>query len=212
VLLLETRKGDREGRRLKEPLRLIFVCIGNRNRSPFAEFFFSDLISERDKILVDRIRVTSAGFIPKKMKNKMAELNINPPEPFFGRPIAESTRIALLSHDIIVPNEWRTSPLTPEIVDEADMIITVLPDQKKDLLELYPKIKTKIFTIREISRWDGYLVQEDYGFKDIPEDNTLWNYVEENPDYVSNILYEMERMLVRAYPHILEHLGLKIES
>ena len=105
-----------------------------------------------------------------------------------------------------------TSPLTPEIVDEADMIIAVLPDQKKDLLELYPKIKAKIFTIREISRWDGYLVQEDYGFKDIPEDNTLWNYVEENPDYVSNILHEMERMLVRAYPHILEHLGLKIES
>ncbi|MCX5805917.1 MAG: hypothetical protein NT010_07605 [Proteobacteria bacterium] len=143
------------------------------------------------------------------MKNKMVELNISLPEPLFGRPIAESTRAALLSHNIIVPDEWRTSGLTPEVVDEADMIIAVLPDQKKDIAELYPENEFKIFTIREVSRWDGYLVQEDYGFKDIPEDNTLWNYVEENPDYVSSILSEMERMLVRAYPHILEHLGLK---
>ncbi|MCX5813775.1 MAG: hypothetical protein NT178_14695 [Proteobacteria bacterium] len=195
---------------MKDLLHLVFVCIGNRNRSPFAEFFFSKLISERDKMLVDKIRVTSAGFIPRKMKNKMAELHINPPEPFFGRPIAESTLVALLSHGITVSDKWRTSALTPEILDEADMIIAVLPDQKKDLAELYPKIKAKVFTIREISKWDGYLVQEDYGFKDIPEDNTLWNYVEENPDYVSNILHEMEKMLVKAYPHILERLGLKI--
>jgi protein-tyrosine-phosphatase len=194
---------------LKELFHLVFVCIGNRNRSPFAEFFFPKLISEKDKSLINKIRVTSAGFITRKMKNKMVELNISLPEPLFGRPIAESTRAFLLSHNIIVPDEWRTSGLTPEVVDEADMIIAVLPDQKKDIAELYPENEFKLFTIREVSRWDGYLVQEDYGFKDIPEDNTLWNYVEENTDYVSSILSEMERMLVKAYPHILEHLGLK---
>jgi protein-tyrosine-phosphatase len=194
---------------VKEPLHLVFVCIGNRNRSPFAEFFFSKLISEKDKGFVNEIRVTSAGFVSQRTKEKMASMQIGAPEPFFGRPLARTTRVALAGQSISVPEEWRTRELTSDIVKKADLLITALPWQKRELMRLYPKAVAMIFTLREISQWDGYLLLEDYEFKGIPRDGTLWDYVEENPDYVSKILSEAEKMLIKAYPNILNQLGLK---
>jgi protein-tyrosine-phosphatase len=144
------------------------------------------------------------------MKDKMAALKIGAPDPFFGRPLARTTRDALASRGISAPEGWETRELTSDMVKEADLIITVLPDQKKDLVRLFPKAAGRIFTIREISEWDDYLLQEDYDFKEIPRDSTLWDYVEENPDYVSNILFEMEKMLIKAYPSIMAKLRLRV--
>lgn len=197
---------------MKPPLHLVFVCIGNRNRSSFAEFFFSKLISQKDNQFVDAIRVTSAGFLPQRMKDKMATLKIGMPDPFFGRPLAQTTRTCLLRLNITVSDGWRTRELTPELAEQADLIITALPGQKNDIMWLYPKVAERIFTMREISRWDDYLLQEDYDFKEIPRDSTLWDYVEENYEYVNNILFEMEKMLIKAYPNIMEKLGLRINE
>ncbi|MFZ7110209.1 MAG: hypothetical protein ACOWYE_00875 [Desulfatiglandales bacterium] len=194
---------------MKDPRHLVFVCVGNRNRSPFSEFFFSKLLSERDKSLVNAIHVTSAGFVPQIIKDKMAERHIGLPEPFFGRPLARTTRKALHLLGIIVPETWKTKALSSEMVEEADMLITSLPDQKKDLVMLYPTAADRIFTIREVSQWEGYLLQEDPDYKEIPSDNTFWNYVEEDAPYVERILSEVEKMLTKAYPNILKHLGLE---
>lgn len=194
---------------MKRPLHLVFVCIGNRNRSPFAEFFFSNLLCERDHKLIDRINISSAGFVPQRMKDKMAALKIGAPNPFFGRSLPQTTRASLLRHGIIVSEEWRSKELTKEMAEQADLIITVLPDQKEDIKRIYPNVASRIFTIREISQWEDYLLQEDYDFRKIPRDSTLWNYVEEDFDYVANILLEMEKMLIKAYPSIMAKLGLK---
>jgi len=194
---------------MKEPLYLVFVCIANRNRSPFAEFFFSKLIREKNKEFVNEIRVTSAGFVPQRMRERMAEIRIGVPEPFFGRALARTTRAALADKNTSVPEEWRTRELTSDMVKEADLIITALPEQKEELIRLYPIESPKIFTLREMSQWDGYLLLEDNEFKRIPRDSTLWDYVEENPGYVSEILAETERMLIKAYSNILDRLALK---
>lgn len=197
---------------MKHPLLLVFVCIGNRNRSPFAEFFFSKLIRERDSQLIEEIHVTSAGFLPQRMKDRMTTLKIAPPDPFFGRPLAHTTRKVLHDLGIHVAEEWRTRELTPELIEHADLLITALPGQKTDIIDRYPTCANKIFTIREISQWEGYLVQEDYDFKKIPRDDTLWDYVEENYEYVASILSEMEKMLLKAYPHIMAKLGVRIQG
>jgi len=140
----------------------------------------------------------------------MAALKIGAPDPFFGRPLAQTTRTALLRQGITVSDEWRTRELTPEMVEQADLIITALPGQKNDIIRLYPKVADRTFTMREISQWEDYLLQEDYDFKEIPRDSTLWDYVEENYEYVTNILLEMEKMLIKAYPNIMEKLRLPI--
>ena len=195
---------------MKGPRHLVFVCVGNRNRSPFSEFFFSKLISERNKSLVDAIRVTSAGFVPQMIKEKMAECHISLPKPFFCRPLARTTRKALRLQGITVPDGWRTKALSSEMVEEADMIITSLPDQKEDLVMLYPMEAAKIFTIREVSQWEDYLLQEDPDYKRIPWDNNFWDFVEENAPYVASMLSEVEKMLIAAYPNILNHLGFEV--
>jgi protein-tyrosine-phosphatase len=201
------KKDDKRGYKVKR--LLVFVCLGNRNRSPFAEFFFSKLISERNKELAPKIRLSSYGFIPQKIKEKIAAMHIGFPDPFFGRPLALSTRTVLLKEGIAVPDRWKTKPLTPEVVKEADMIITVLPEQKTDLIDLYPEALSKIFTIREISQWDGPLSwDDDLKHKRIPSDINFWDYVEENIDSVSIALSEMKKMLIMAYPDIVDKLGL----
>ena len=201
------KKDDKRGYKVKR--LLVFVCVGNRNRSPFAEFFFSKLISERNKELTPEIRLSSYGFIPQKIKEKIAATKIDFPDPFFGRPLALSTQTVLLREGIAVPERWKTKPLTPEVVKEVNMIITVLAEQKMDLIDLYPETVTKIFTIREISQWDGPLSwDKDLEYGRIPSDINFWDYVEENIDHVSTILSEMKKMLLMAYPHILDKLGL----
>jgi protein-tyrosine-phosphatase len=189
---------------------LVFVCLGNRNRSPFAEFFFSKVISERNKELAPKIRLSSYGFLPQKIKEKMAAMHIGFPDPFYGRPLALSTRTVLLKEGIAVPDRWKTKPLTQKVLEEADMIITVLPEQKTDLIDLYPEAASKVFTIREISRWDGHLSwEDDLKHKRIPSHINFWDYVEENIDHVSIALSEMKKMLIMAYPDIVDKLGLQ---
>jgi protein-tyrosine-phosphatase len=182
----------------------MFVCVGNRNRSPFSQFVFTKMIRERDKDLEGVVDVTSAGFVTQELKDIMARWHVPFPEPFFGRPIAETTRAALRERGIAVPPGWKTRELTPEMVDEADFIVTALPVQKAELSIAYPEAARKIAPVREVAAWDDYLLSEDpHG---LPHDNTFWDYVEENPGYVAKTMAEAEQMLIRAYPHILERL------
>ena len=191
----------------KRPLHLIFVCISNRVRSTFSEFLFTKMMIERNERLIDQIKVSSAGFIPKKLRDQLTEMHISSPKPFYNRPMAEATRTALLKKGFVVSEEWRSKELSPEMVKEADLIITALPEQKEELISLFPKAQANIFTIREMSKWDGYLFFED--FKIVPMDDTFWDYSEGNPDYVSKVISLTEETLIRAFPNILKQLGVR---
>ncbi len=191
----------------KRPPHIVFVCIRNRVRSPFAEFLFRKMMAERDETLLNRVKVSSAGFIPQKLKDQLAEVRVRFPDPFYNRPMAQGTRAALLKKGIVVCAEWRSKALSPEMIKEADLLITALPEQKEDLINLFPEAQAKILSTREISQWDEPLVFED--FTGLPLDDTYWEYVEENPDYVSKILLETEETLIRAFPNILKQLGLR---
>jgi hypothetical protein len=94
------------------------------------------------------------------------------------------------------------------MVKDADLIITARPDQKEALVILYPDSLARIFSIREISKWNEYLFSED--FRTVPADKNFWDYAEEDPDYVSKVLAETQKLLVRAFPYILEQLGLEV--
>jgi protein-tyrosine-phosphatase len=192
----------------KPTVHLLFVCVSNRVRSPFAEFFFQKMMSQRDSRLRKRVKVSSAGFISNKMKDFIVQSHTASPDPFYGRPMADTTHAALLSHDIVVPADWESKKLGPEMVKDADLIITARPDQKEDLVILYPDALHRIFSIREISKWNQYLFSED--FRTVPADKNFWDYAEEDPDYVSKVLDETQKLLVRAFPYILEQLGLEV--
>ncbi|MGB9628814.1 MAG: hypothetical protein ACPL6D_09140 [Thermodesulfobacteriota bacterium] len=191
----------------KRPFEVIFVCISNRVRSVFAEFLFKKMLAEKEQSLMNEVKVSSAGFIPQKMKDFFTEANILLPNPFYNRPMSEITWFALLEKGIEVSDQWRSKELTPEMVKESDLIVTALPHQKEGLIELFPEIGSRVFTLREISRWKDYLTLDDVG--GVPLDHTFWHHVEENPEYVSKVLWEVEKILVHAFPSILEKLGFK---
>jgi protein-tyrosine-phosphatase len=192
---------------IKTPPHVVFVCIANRVRSAFAEFLFAKMLAERDEILMNEVKVSSAGFIPQKLRDQLAKVRICFSEPFYNRPMAETTRAALLKKDIAVSADWRSKELSPEMVEDADLIITALPEQKEELVNLFPEARSKIFTTREISKWDEYLIFEHS--TRVPLDHTFWDYVEENPDYVSKVIMETEETLVRAFPNIFKQLGVR---
>jgi len=165
------------------------------------------MMGEKDARLNGRVKVSSAGFIPQKVRDRLARVPVKFPDPFYNRPMAEITRATLFKKGIVVPEEWRSKKLTSEMLEDADLAITALPEQKEELISLFPKAQAKIFTIREMARWDGYLFFEDFAIP--PMDDTFWDYVDGNPEYVSKVISLTEETLIRAYPNILESLGLR---
>jgi hypothetical protein len=91
------------------------------------------------------------------------------------------------------------------MVEEADLIITALPEQKEELINLYPKARVKIFTIRGMAKWDGYLFFEDLTI--LPTNDTFWDYVEGNTDYALRVISLTEETLIPAFPNILKQFG-----
>ncbi len=186
---------------------VLFVCIGNTVRSPFMEFLFAKMLSEKCDELGKRLKVLSAGFIVQKLKDQLAKAQISFPEPFYGRPMSREVRIALLEGGIDVPIEWRSKEVNPKMVEDADLIITVLTEIKEELTDLFSKARNKTFTLREISECDETLFFED--FNALPLNDNYWHFVEEDPEFVSQTLLAVEDNLVRAFPNIIQELGVK---
>jgi protein-tyrosine-phosphatase len=185
---------------------VVFVCVANRVRSPFAEFLLRDIMGKRG----EDITVSSAGYVPQILKDKLAGHNINIPEPFFNRPMSELARTALFEKGVSVPNGWRSKELSPEIIREADLIFTAMAMQKEALSSLYTEFRNKIFTISDLSEKNDYPFLEDFSV--IPLNDNFWHYCEEDPEYVSKTLKAWEEILTSAFPKIIKKLSLGSEE
>jgi protein-tyrosine-phosphatase len=179
---------------------LSFVCVGNRVRSTFAELFLTDMFRKQG---VD-ISVSSAGFLPRRLKDYLAENNIPSPEPFYNRPMSEVTRTALHEKGIHIPGGWRSKELSVEMIKKANLLITALGMQKDELSSLYKDERDKIFSIREMLKTEDYLFFED--FTKVPLNADFWQYCEEDPEYVTKVLRTWEQTLVKAIPGIIDRL------
>ena len=185
---------------------VVFVCVANRVRSPFGEFLLTDILNERG----EDITVSSGGYLPQILKDRLAEANINMPNPFFNRPMSELTRAALLEKGISVPKDWRSKELRFETIKEADLLITALSMQNKGLSVDYREFRNKIFTITDLSEEKDYTFLED--FSGLPLNENFWHYCEEDPEYVSRTLKAWEEILIRALPTITKKIRLGSEE
>lgn len=188
----------------------MFVCIRNRVRSAFSEIYFNHLLKQRDATLAERVKVSSAGFRHQDMNKLLANRIIPTPDPFYDQDLSWATRQALNQIGIAAPSQWRSKPLTPQMITTADLVITALPHQKDELIKMYPRDASKFVTIREISNWNQELASED--IIGLPLDENFWYECEENSAYARKTLAETEEMLLRAFPVILEKLGLDSQA
>jgi len=110
--------------------KILFVCTGNTCRSPMAEAFFKKSWPQKPK---EKIKVKSAGT------NAIA--NSKPSE--FATKVMREKGIDISSH--------RATPLTPEIVKEYDLILTMEERHRQRVINLFPFVREKVWLLSEFS-------------------------------------------------------------
>ncbi len=186
---------------------VLFVCVRNRVRSVFAQYYLEKLLREKNEILAENIKISSAGLFPRYFNVILDQANIPLPDPFFDRDMSDVVREFLRKKGIASPDGWRSKPLTPEQVSEADLVIVALSAQKEEISEQYPDACKKVFTFREMAAFDEPILFES--FSGLPMDDTFWEYCEEDPPYVTKVINEVEDLLTLGFPHILKQLGVE---
>jgi tRNA threonylcarbamoyl adenosine modification protein (Sua5/YciO/YrdC/YwlC family) len=108
---------------------VLFVCAGNTCRSPMAEGVFNHLVKQKN--LNTKMHAESAGLLGIQ-----------------GGFAAEFS-ILLCQEDGIDISAHRSRPLTKELAQEADLILTMTQAQKQEVLENYLSDKERVFTLKE---------------------------------------------------------------
>src|SRR3954463_243685 len=105
---------------------VLFVCTGNVCRSPMAEGIFRHAVQGRGNF-----RVMSAG---------LGAMEGQPPSLYGVQAVRE------LGIDI---SNQRSRMLTPQMVDEADIILGMTHSHLDTVMMLYPHAAEKVFLLRE---------------------------------------------------------------
>ena len=101
---------------MQDIVNLLFVCVRNRVRSPFAEFLFRKMLKESKNESDQRIKVSSAGFQPTELRELLIRENVSPPEPFYGVSMSEPTMEELKKRGVSPPKGWTSKELVPDDV------------------------------------------------------------------------------------------------
>ncbi|MCS7186985.1 MAG: low molecular weight protein arginine phosphatase, partial [Armatimonadota bacterium] len=107
-------------------MKILFVCTGNLCRSPMAEFLLRKLACQQG---IEEVEVKSAGLWAIQ-----------------GEPATEET-IAVLQELGIDAKSHRSKPLDWELIDWADLILTMEEWQKRQIIAKAPEAKSKVFTL-----------------------------------------------------------------
>ena len=186
---------------------VLFVCVRNRVRSVFAQYYLEKLLREKDETLAEKIKISSAGLYPRWLSDALDEAHIPTPDPFFNLDMSQVVREALAQKEIISPDGWRSRPITPAMIAAADLIIVALEAQKEEIIEQNPTACNKIFTFREMAEFEESILFESCS--GLPMDDTFWEYCEENPPYVTKVIEEVEELLTLGFPNILKQLDME---
>ncbi|NMB08920.1 MAG: low molecular weight protein arginine phosphatase [Tissierellia bacterium] len=116
-------------------MNILFVCTGNTCRSPMAQGILQDMAQKKG---LD-IKVKSAGIYALDGQSP------------------STNAIKVLKSDNIDINNHRASIVHRDLLEEADLILTMGNSHKEILISKFDFIKDKIYTLKEFS----YGVKED---------------------------------------------------
>ena len=183
------------------PRQVVFLCLRNRVRSVFAEFFIRDVLEKQSDGPNEKIVLSSAGFYPEEIRKMLREARVPDPVPFYGLDMPDFVRERMVSRGINVPDVWQSKPLTSKMVREADLVVAALPPQKIELSQRYPEHRGKFVTLPELTKYRESFSFES--FKGVALKGDVWGYCEGTPAYVNKLLDEIEGLLVEAFPRIV---------
>lgn len=125
--------------RLKQRKRLVlFICTGNTCRSPMASAYFRKLLTDSQ---IKNVEVRSAGV-----------MTIN------GL-LASAEAIQVTEGDEINLRRHRSTPLTPELIRKADLILAMSPFHRQTAIRMSEEAKNKTHLLKEYTGSDLKNVQ-----------------------------------------------------
>lgn len=107
--------------------RILFVCTGNTCRSPMAEGILRRLLKEHG---LDHIEVRSAGVAASN-----------------GSPVSRHAASVLKEQGIL--DNMSSSALSRELLEWADLILTMTTGHKQHAIGRFPEHIDKIYTLKE---------------------------------------------------------------
>lgn len=107
-------------------MRVLFVCTGNTCRSPMAEGIMRKLAAERGL----EVEVRSAGVAASP-----------------GVPMSRHAEAVL--RDKGIADRISSTPLHPELVEWADLILALTEGHKRHIRSSFPKAMDKVYTLKE---------------------------------------------------------------
>lgn len=138
------REGAVKASELKKIPRksVLFVCTGNSCRSIMAEGFLKKALQEKGRY---DIEVYSAGVAGIR-----------------GFSPTEETIQVMKEKDSDV-RDYKTKPLTLDLVNRADLILVMQNRHKKEIMHRTPQVKDKVFLLREYT--DDELRKDGHGLE-----------------------------------------------
>ena len=132
---------------------ILFVCTGNTCRSTMAEALFKHILANR-KDGPQNIKVMSAGIYAWEGDK------------------ASPGAVEALKEKGIDVMEHSSKLLTPGLVKEADLVLTMTSNHKRAVLEMCPGAGGKVYTLKEyvLSNRDKEPYMSDGVFKKINHD------------------------------------------
>lgn len=111
---------------MTEPLRVLFVCTANICRSPYMQLV-------ADRLAEGGLEVSSAGT------HGLDDYRI------------DHEMSSLLTASDLDSESFRSRRLTPELVDEADLVLTAEVSHRRYVLEERPTAFRKVFTLGQFA-------------------------------------------------------------
>jgi len=109
-----------------DELRVLFVCTANICRSPFMELLAREMAGET-------VTVSSAGT-----------------QGFNDHPMDVTMAVGLMDRGVS-PDIFRSRPLTWDLVDEADLVLTAEASHRQFVLDEHPSAFRKVFTLGQFA-------------------------------------------------------------
>ncbi|NLJ78305.1 MAG: low molecular weight protein arginine phosphatase [Tissierellia bacterium] len=109
-------------------MNILFVCTGNTCRSPMAAALLQEM-ARKEGI---EMRIKSAGIFAQP-----------------GQGAAQTTIEALKEDGIDIRGKHSTNPISMDLLEEADIILTMSKSHKESLIANFDSIGEKVFTLRE---------------------------------------------------------------